>query len=123
MAWLVEHSLLLANAGFGVLLLAVALRLLRPVEPHKRLKNALKLLGVGVVALLIGCFGPYLRLSGMEVLLASGASLVVAAVFQLIQWSVECGKGKWRTVDRGVWVACGIGFALVLLSVVARNWP
>ena len=121
MTWLFQHSLAFANAGFGVLLIALALILLRPVEANKKQMHGAVLLCIGAIALLIGFIGSYLTLSGMEVLIASGVSLIVTGCLKLIQWRIDIGKGTWRTVYLGVWVACGIGFVLILLSIIARN--
>jgi len=122
MTWLAQHSLNLANAGFSVLLIAVALVLLRPVEAKKKLKNGIKILIIGVLSLLVGYFSSYLNMSGMEVLTATGASLIVASFFEFIQYRIDIGKGKWRSVHWGVVVACAVGAILILLSVAASNW-
>lgn len=121
MTWILQNSLFFADAGFGVLLIALALILLRPVEANKKRVHGLVLICIGTIALLIGYLGSYLTLSGMEVLIASGVSLIVTGCLKLIQWRIDIGKGTWRTVYLGVWVACGIGFMLILLSIIARN--
>jgi hypothetical protein len=123
MTWMVEHSIHLANAGFGVVLIALSLVLLRPVEEKRKLKNGFLILSLGIIALLLGYFFSYLTFSGMEVLTTTGASLIIVSLFVFIQYRIDIGKGKWADIHWGVRVACIIGFILIILSVVSINWP
>ena len=121
MAWLIQHSPNIADIGFGVLIIALALILLRPVEAKKKRNNGLIIGGIGIIALVAAYLFPYLTLSGRELLRTTGVALIIAACFELIQWRIDSGKGKWRVVNIGVLVACVIGALLILLSLIFSN--
>ena len=126
MEWFYQNSINLANAGFSVLLIAVALSLLRPMETEKRLKSGCLLLGIGVVGIIVHCIGPYCNLLiSSKVLREPGLALLVGGFIQIIYWRVErrggSGKEKWHPVNIGVVVTLIFGSVLVVLSAIFSN--
>lgn len=118
----------LLKAGMGVLVLGLRLAMVQsaltrankviPGQPNQLRKEGVVISIVGVVVLLMGFFGSYMKfsLSEDETLYSAGAAIMLLGLLQLLQWLCQ---NHQRTVSLGlVWSVTLLGCILTVISAV-----
>ena len=75
---------------------------------------------IGLIVLLVGAFSH--GLSSMEAIaiIGTGGALMLLGLFQLVQWTVQRGRGNENQVRIGSWVVTWIGVGLLVIYAVLR---
>lgn len=121
MAWLNQNGSYFANAGFAVLLLSVSLVMLLPTNISKRKNNAKGFLIIGLIGFILGLIIQLTRLASMSIIIQTGSALIIAALFEYVNLSIENHKNSLLSIKVAIGIAAVIGFILVIVSVIGSN--